>query len=710
MRKQPYLAAAALMLSSGAGFTQEGAAVKLEEIVVEGTKAGGAPLTNGPTGVTGYTATAASAATKTNTPLVEIPQTVSAVTRENLNDRNVQTLQEALNYTSGASTSVFGSDPRYESIYIRGFDTEYNGVYRDGLRELNAAGSGTIFRTEPYALDAITVIEGPAGATYGYGSPGGIVDLTSKRPVFTSFAETWLQFGNFSRKQGNFDVGGPVAGTNGTMAYRLTGVFRDAQTFPSGPDDRIDIAPAFTWAPDAATRFTFLSAYDKTKVPGTVAFFNGPNFTVTDLMFGDPAYNKIVQEQYRLGYAFEHRFSNDFVVRQNFRFARLDLNERYTTIDAINPDGINASRSDGLLFENQSSVVVDNQAEARFNLGPAKHVVLAGLDYAHADSSVRSGFGTAPELNLLTRNYGQQYIGDPPLSFAYSFSQRQDQLGEYLQDQVEWNNVFLTLSGRHDTVGTVTLTDPSSTSQQRDDAFTGRAGLNVRVLPGVYPYLSYATTFAPNLGVDVSTGKPFAAQRGDQKEVGLKVQVPRTNLQLTAAVFDIRESSALETLPTGFSVATGSVTSRGYELSATDTIAPGTNLTASFRHLDLRFADDLAGLQGNQVSGIPGTEAKAFVTYRIPVPGALGGLQIGGGVRHLGFSFADDANTGISKPVTLFDAVASYDFGALSPKLRGTRAQFNAYNVFDTYSATCQAGFCYRRAPLQVIGSLIHHW
>ena len=683
--------------------------MQLDEVVVDSGSRGAPAPTNGPTGVKGYAATGVSSATKTSTPLVEIPQTVSVVTRENLDDRNVQSLQDALSYTAGASTSVFGSDPRYESIYIRGFNTDYNGIYRDGLRELNAAGSGAIFRTEPYGLDAITVIEGPAGATYGYGSPGGIVDVTSKRPVFTAFAETWLQFGNFDRKQGNFDVGAPVPGTNGTMAYRVTGVFRDAQTFPSGPDGRIDIAPAFTWQPDGATTFTFLSAYDRTRVPGTVAFFNGPNFTVTDLMFGDPAYNKIVQEQYRLGYAFEHRFSNTFTIRQNFRYARLGLDERYTTIDAIDPGGVIASRSNGLLYETQGSVVVDNQAEARFAIGPTRHVVLAGLDYAHADFSVRSGFGSAPDLNLLTRNYGQQFIADPPLSLAYSYQQRQDQLGEYLQDQISWNNVFLTLSGRHDTVGTVTLTDPSTTTPQHDDAFTGRAGLNIRVLPGVYPYLSYATTFAPNLGADANA-RPFQPQRGDQKEVGLKIQVPRTDLQLNAAVFDIAESSVIETNATSMSLATGSVTSRGYELSAVDNIAPGTNVVASFRHLDLRFADNLAGLEGNQLSGIPGTEAKAFATYRIPVAGPLGGLQIGGGVRHLGFSFADDANTGFNKPVTLFDAVVSYDFAALSPTLRGTKAQLNAYNVFDTYSTTCQAGFCYRRAPLQVIGSLIHRW
>ena len=530
-------------------------AVQLDEVVVDAQKgadrAGDAGVSgsSGPTGVKGYTVENAPVATKTNTPLVKVPASISVVTRQNLDDRNVQSLNDALAYTPGASTNVFGYDPRFEDVYIRGFDTIYNGVYRDGLRDLNAAGAGAVFRNEPYGLQALTILRGPAAATYGYGSPGGIVDLTSKRPVFTSFGEVQLQFGNFQRKQGNFDIGGPVAGTDERLAYRLTGVFRDSQTFPLGPDDRIDIAPAFTWRIDNDTDFTFLSGYDKSRVPGTVAFYNDANFNVSNIMFGDPAYNKIVQEQYRVGYAFEHRFSRDLIIRQNFRYAGLDLNWRYTSVDAIAPDGLSASRSNGLLYEKQTTIQVDNQIEKHIDIGPTRHVLLAGLDYAHADFGVASGFGSAPDLNLVTRNYGQQFIADPALSTILSYRQNQDQLGEYLQDQIDWDRATLTLSGRHDTVTTVTNNDASQTSTpQKDDAFTGRAGLNFRIAPGVVPYVSYATTFSPNLGTNAQ-GTPFQAQRGDQKEVGIKTQVPGTDLHINGAVFEINESSLLRTDP-----------------------------------------------------------------------------------------------------------------------------------------------------------------
>ena len=158
----------ASVLPAGAGFG--GANVSGGDGDSAATSGGG----GGPSGVTGYVARVSPTATKTNTPLIETPQSVSVVTREQLNDRNVQDLAQAIAYTPGVSSSVFGFDPRYDAFYIRGFSATYNGIFRDGLR-LNAVGL-TIPRSEPYGLEAVTILRGPASGLYGLGSPGGIVD------------------------------------------------------------------------------------------------------------------------------------------------------------------------------------------------------------------------------------------------------------------------------------------------------------------------------------------------------------------------------------------------------------------------------------------------------------------------------------------------------------------------------------------------------
>ncbi|MCJ2087366.1 TonB-dependent siderophore receptor [Methylobacterium sp. E-005] len=669
----------------------------------------------GPSGVTGYVARISPTATKTNTPLIEAPQSVSVVTREQLNDRNVQSFSDALAYVPGASINVSGFDPRFDQVFIRGFDVLSNqGVYRDGLRQI---GSGFIFpRIEPYGLEAVTILRGPSSGLYGLGSPGGILDVTSKRPVFAPFGEVWFQSGSFDRFQGNFDLGGPVAGSDGTMAYRLTGVRREARTFigRGTNDDQLNIAPAFTWKPSADTTLTVLSEFQVRNTPATVFYYNDPGFRVTKYYSGDPRFAGLDQTQYRIGYAFEHRFSEDLIVRQNFRHYGVFLSAKYTGIDSINAARTLASRSTGYIREGLVQQTLDNQIEAHLVTGPVAHTLLAGVDYAHYGLSNRFGAGPAPDLDLVTQNYGRQFIPTPTL--ASPTRQAQDQIGVYLQDQARFGNFILTLNGRHDWVSQDNRATPVSTATRQDNtAFTGRVGLGYVLAPGLVPYASYATTFTPQVGTDVR-GQAFKPATGDQIEAGVKYLIPGTNIQTAFAGFDIEQSSILRTDPTNlaFQSATGAVRSRGFEAEATANLAPGTNLTIAYTHLDFRFLSQTAFTgatqDGNRVSGIPADTYASFLTYAFPTSSPLRGLTIGGGIRYIGTSFADDDNTVRNPTVTLYDALVAYDFAAIDPKYQGLRAQINATNVFDRTYNTCAFGNCFRGAPATVIGSLIYRW
>ncbi len=218
----------------------------------------------GPTGVVGYTARGSAAATKTNTPIIETPASVSVVTREQLNDRNVQSLNEAITYTPGVSANVFGYDPRFDAFYIRGFEVTNVGIYRDGLRQPSSPFG--IPKIEPYGLDAITILRGPAAGLYGLGAPGGIVDVTSKRPTAAPFGEVWLTRGKYDRYQGAFDLGGPVEQSDGQLSYRLTGLFRQSGSFlpggrttaassrPRSRGDRMPIPASRFWPSISTTR------------------------------------------------------------------------------------------------------------------------------------------------------------------------------------------------------------------------------------------------------------------------------------------------------------------------------------------------------------------------------------------------------------------------------------------------------------------------
>jgi iron complex outermembrane recepter protein len=634
----------------------------------------------------------------------------------------VQSLNEAISYTPGVSANVFGFDPRFDAFYIRGFNVTNVGIYRDGLRQPSAPFA--IPKVEPYGLDAITILRGPAGGLYGLGSPGGIVDVTSKRPTATSFSEVWLQRGQYDRYQGNFDVGGPIEGSDGRLLYRLTGAVRQSNNFlPGGIDDRAYIAPAFTWKPSADTTFTVLAEYLNNTVPGNVSFysdFTDPRFQKTRLFSGDPAFQNLNTEQYRIGYAFEHKFSPDIVFRQNFRYYHVDTDLRYTEITpgGLSADLSTAARDTGRIANVLDTFSVDNQLELRGATGAIQHTLVGGIDYTYATYSQRSGFGLAPDLQLgglIRPNYGAQFIPVPDLGNATRVTQ--SQLGTYVQDQARLGRFILTLTGRHDGVTTTSgsVASPGTATEAVNRAFSGRVGLNYLLTDDLVPYVSYASTFAPQLGL-TRLNQPFAPTEGTQIEGGIKFNVPGTSVFLNAAVFDITQTNVLAPDPVSplfFIAPIGAVNSHGAELEAVANLGPGINVTAAYSHVDIRTIRNPGSPEsvGLALSGVPSNTFRMFATYALPTWSELYGLSFGGGIRYAGTSPANDVpNTFRNSTVTLFDAVAAYDFAKVDPRLQGMRLQVNVTNLLDRNYFTCQAGACYRGQPRQFIASLIYRW
>ncbi len=657
---------------------------------------------------TGYVATGSTTGTKTGTALIETPQSLSVVTQKELRDRNVQTLKDAVNYTPGVTTTAFGYDPRFDSFYIRGFDATYTGIYRDGLRQ--GGGNFAIPKIEPYGLDSVSILRGPASGLYGLGSPGGIVDVTTKRPPLTAFGEVQLQGGTYDRYQGSFDIGGPVPGSD-QLYYRLTGLLRDAKTwYPGNDDDRTYIAPALTWRPDADTSFTILSEYQSSRTAASIGNFRTPDGRLTNIYSNDPAFSAMDQKQYRIGYAFERNVDDVWTVRQNFRFYQVDTDAKYTQIDSIDSSTNLASRSAWRILDSFNTVTLDNQAEAKFMLGAIKNTALFGVDYGHSYYNDKIGYGAAPDLNLLTMNYGAQAIATP--AFSIFNKQSTDEVGLYAQEQAKLGGFVLTLNGRQSWVAQTTTAGLDGVpSTQKATAFTGRAGLAYVFDSGIAPYVSYATSFSPQVGVDLS-GTPFKPTTGEQKEIGIKYQMPQLPVLLTAAVFDITQDNVLRTDPSNmaFQAATGQVESKGVELEAKLALQQGFDLTAAYTHLNVVITQGNPDTTGNELSGIPRNSFAAFGKYTFQSGVPVEGLGLGLGVRYIGTNFGNDQNTFQNAATTLFDAVIDYDLGRLDRRFLGATMRVNATNLFDTHYQTCQAGYCYAGERRQVIGTLSYRW
>lgn len=691
---------------------QDGGATVLQDIIVNGGSGGVIQAD-------GYVGKSSATGAKTDTPFIETPQSISSVTEQQLKDRNPQTLLDTLAYTPGTRVGGFGFDPRFDSFSVRGFDVTYTGVFRDNLRQPGAGSS--LFKTEPYGLEGVSILRGPSSALYGASGAGGLYNLITKRPTEDPYREVQLQYGTDERYQGQFDFSGPVSDQD-PFYYRLTGLYRDANTEQVGvPDDRFYIAPAFTWKPDEDTRLTILGEYSRTKTGGTAAYYyDTAADRVTDYFAGNPDFNDSVQNQGRIGYEFEHRLNDTFTFRQNARFSTLNIDTDWAFAYAPNAvDPLLIDRSAGTFDERLNVFTIDNQLEAKFDTGELDHTLLTGLDFTRLQWRSLDGRGVSPPLDTRNPDAGAPV---PDIGYQTRTVQDQWQVGTYVQDQIRYDAWTLTLGGRYDWVWTDTdnkdlLAGTTDRISQKDNEFSGRVGLTYETDFGLAPYVSYSTAFSPNAGINQETGQPFKPTLSEQEEIGVKYLLPGSNTLITAALFNIDQKNSLYyevvDLPTGpanIQVQRGKVRSRGLELEANTSLDNGLSLVASYTFTDAKIQDGPEGTVGNYVSSVPKHMASLWGYYKFQESSPVYGLGLGLGARYLGKSYTSDENTAQNDARVLFDAAVSYDFAALDKKYEGLSLQVNATNLFDRRDPVCSAGFCYKDQGRTVIGTLRYTW
>lgn len=638
------------------------------EAVLEDVNVKAAILTDKEFGA--YVAKTASAASKTDTPLLETPQSISVVTDAQMEAQNVSTMAEALRYTPGVQSETFGFEPRFTWIRMRGFDATTSGLYRDGLKLINP-GFAIGYSLEPYGAERMEVPRGPASVLYGQASAGGLVNYVSKRPTFDPFREIKFEAGSFDHLQGEWDVSGS-ANAQKTLAYRLTGLVRDSDTqVDYVPDNRIYVAPALTWKPSDNTTVTFLSHYQKDKtrasqrypIEGTLKA--NPNGSISTNRFnGEPDVDTYQREEFALGYLLEHRFNQAVSFRQNARYYNNDIDDRTVYPQTLLADQRTVSRALYESFGKVEGFNLDNQAQTNFATGSIQHTVLSGIDFQHVDSHSLQTFGSAPDLDIFHPVYGTTVAAAPVFKNAEVV---QDQTGLYLQDQVKLDpNWRVVLGGRYDLAEEQSYNGlDGSRSSQSDDQATGRAGLVYAADNGLAPYFSYAQSFLPSIGTDAN-GNTFKPETGEQYEFGVKYQPKNAGSFITLAYFDLTRDNFLTSDPATFAdVQRGQAHSNGVELEGLASLGNGLNLTASYTYLEAEvtkssFADEI----GEPLEYAPDHKATLWADYTV-LSGVAKGWGLGGGTRYIGSSYGSSfgARNTIKVPdVVLFDAAVHYNF------------------------------------------------
>ena len=681
----------------------------------------------------GFVATNSLTGTKTNTPLIETPQSVSIVTRDQIDVQNSGSTKDALRYTAGIDSTNRANFYSTDIMYSRGFILNR---FVDGMKLQGDNATAMAPQEELYGIERVEVLRGPSSILYGQSSPGGIVNLVSKRPTATPFADLMLQGGSFDQKNVGFDLGGAVD-KNKEFQVRLTGFLHDANNqVDFVKEQRAFIMPAFTWQPTKDTTFTVIAKYQHDPYAGLYNFVpyvgsvapNPLGQVPTSFYAGDPSYNKLDRTQSSVTSLFEHRFDDVFTVRQNMRYQdmRGNLNQ---VLPFFMPDDTTLNRYVQTSSDSIKSFSMDNQLQANFATGPVKHTVLLGVDYQNTNFIDRLAQEFGPDINIYSPAYYQPIIGpspdDPNVSLTDRINQNQRQLGFYFQDQIKIDRLVVLLGGREDIVKsntvdrTVTFGFANDTvTNQNDNAFTKRIGAVYLFDSGFAPYALYATSFNPVLGAGAS-GQPFKPTTGTLYEAGIKYQPPGYNAFIQASVFDLKQQNVVTIDPNNpaFQSQTGEVESKGVEFEAKASVTKRLDLIASYSHANPVVTQSLNVDLGKIPVNVPRDTAAAWADYTFR-EGFLNGFGFGGGVRYIGQTYADQANTVVVPSYTVTDAMVHYDFGAVNPNLKGMSFRVNASNLFDTvYASQCTTlnlvgpyTNCVYGLRRQVVGTLRYRW
>jgi iron complex outermembrane receptor protein len=632
---------------------------------------------------------------KTGDAIVATPRSVDVITAQQIAERGAQNVEQALQYSAGVVGGQWGQDGRSDWSLIRGFSPS---TLHDGLASRYGYYNDT--KPEPFLLNSVEVLRGPASGLYGSGSVGGVVNTTSKTSAQQSDNMIQVQAGSNARKQLAGDVSGDL-NEQGTLRYRFVGLLRESD----GPmnysnDDAIALAPSLTWRPSSDTELTLLANYQKndgtplipfasiygTLLPAT-GFGNG-DYLDSDVFIGEPGFDTFETEQRAITAMFKHRFNATWSVNASARYLEGESvyqhawwaydnfgNGRY------NPDGT-INRTFYRAENELKTWGLDSYATAQYGLGGIEMRTIIGASYSQGyyDSDIGYGAQVAP-----IDPFSPSYAGYNPITVADTDGNTITEWGVYVQNRAVFQDrLIVDLGLRYGDIETGSSNGSfgATTVAAQDGAWTGNAAVLYRFDNGLAPYLSYAESFRQDvIGADVN-GKPFEPTQGEQIEIGVKYQPVGTDTLLTASAFDLTKSNmtVADGANPGFQLQTGEASSKGFEFEAFHRFGD-VSINAAYTYLDTVDAD------GDNIGQVPQNAASLWVNYA-PQDGALVGWKLGAGVRYNGEAWGG-SDTYLTPSYTLYDAAVSYgkDNWMVALNVR------NLTN--ERYVSTCQSGACF---------------
>ncbi len=621
-----------------------------------------------------YAAKTASAVLRSDAPLFETAQSISVISEKQLEQKQAKTLSEALQGVAGVTAGQYGRRG-WDDFIIRGQVSSAQ-TYVDGLR---IQTSDNALRSEDISgLQSIEVVKGPTSTGFGFALPGGLVNLTTKRPEAETFSRGSVSYGSNAFVDGTFDINyAPNDSEKG--AFRVVG-------HASDQDDPTDyvyyknyyIAPSYNFDLGEKDELSVIASYqhrDFIRQQG-IPYSNGAykNYSQT-LFFGAPNLSNTV-DVLRLGSNYAHYFDNGWTFKQNFAVTKTDADNN-PVLAASGASLPTFKRTVERQIKDDVNFALDHNLSRHFDWGKTQYDLMVGLDMMHERSDYeRRNYTATTDFNADNPVYTSMAKATKTKTHQITDTQY---MGIYLRNNFKIDDHWiLGLSGRHDwTQVEIDNILTNTTTKNSDNAFTGNASLMYQINDMFAPYMSYATSFFPVSDTGAG-GTLLDPEEGEQFEVGVKFQGLNQRLQGYVAYYDLTRQNVTESDSTlGYSVQIGEQKTKGFETELSAALTDQWNLTATYSYIPTAETTESTTTSdiGKRINHVPKNAASLSTQYFFADEQL--GWNIGASANYQGERTAQRGTSYVPlSSYTLYDVSAGYE-------AKNWGAKFSVKNLFD---------------------------
>lgn len=624
-----------------------------------------------------YSVTHSIVGTKTYTPLVNVPQSISVITADLINDQSMKSIGDVTRYVPGVG--IAQGEGNRDTPVLRGNSTTAD-FFVNGVRD------DVQYMRDLYNVERVEILKGPNAMIFGRGGSGGVINRVTKMATGSNKREISFQTGGWNEYRGTLDVDQAI---NDSFSLRITGVYEDSESYRDAVTiERYGVNPTATWLINPSTKLTAGYEYfkdERVADRGVPSYQGRPLATAPETFFGDPSQSPVSAEVHSLFSLFEHTFDNDILLRNHTRYATYDkfyqnvfpgavsqgANGLEVSLSAYN----NATDRDNLF--NQTDLIIP------FETGSIKHQVLAGMEIGRqvTDNFRQTGTFTGPKVVSVEN----PRITDPVI-FSQSATDADNHgvaetLAFYVQDQVELLPRLQAIAGIRYEIFDIDFRNNrnASTVSVQDNLVSPRAGLIYKPVDPLSIYASYSMSYVPRAGEQLSslslTNSALDPEEFRNYEIGLKWDY-RPDLSFTAAAYRLDRKNVAATDPADptQTILVDGQRAKGIELGATGRITTNWSIVGGYAYQDgeIKTTQSATAVAGNRLAQLPRHTFSLWNRYNINESWGLG----------LGLIYRDSIFASVDNAVTLpsfvrFDAALYYRLN------EHFRAQLNVENILD---------------------------